>query len=89
MENKSLIKTSPSLSISVSEKLSSYMDLSFRHIALLPNWNSQTGVSNFKAILIDLTRVESELDPQVANWRALEGYARLELEYDQIKSAIQ
>jgi hypothetical protein len=72
----------------ISTKLSSHMDLSFRHIALLPKWNSQTGIYDFQAILIDLTRVESELDPQVAHSRALEGYARLESELDQIKKAI-
>ena len=71
----------------VSEKLSSHMDLSFRHVALLPKWNTQTGVYHFQPILIDLTRVESELDPQVANSRAHEGFARLELEFEQIKSA--
>lgn len=73
----------------ISTKLSSHMDLSCRHIALLPKWNSQKGVYDFQAILIDLTRVESELDPQVSNSRALEGYARLELEFNQIKSASQ
>jgi len=72
----------------VSEKLSSHMDLSFRHVALLPKWNSQKCVYDFGAILIDLTRVESELDPQVANSRALEGYAKLKLELDQIKANI-
>jgi hypothetical protein len=72
----------------ISTKLSSHMDLSLRHIALLPKWNSQTGIYDFQAILIDLTRVESELDPQVAHSRALEGYARLESELDQIKKAI-
>jgi hypothetical protein len=63
------------------------MDLCFRHVALLPKWNNETQVYDLQAILIDLTRVESELDPEVANSRALEGYARLELEFNQIKSA--
>ncbi|EGF82389.1 hypothetical protein BATDEDRAFT_22851 [Batrachochytrium dendrobatidis JAM81] len=71
----------------VADKLSSHMDLCFRHVALLPKRNSQTDFYDFQAILIDLTRVESELDPQVAHSRAAEGYAKLELELDQIKKA--
>ncbi|KAI8899855.1 hypothetical protein BC833DRAFT_647552 [Globomyces pollinis-pini] len=70
----------------VSEKLSSHMDLSFRHIALLPRWNSETDMYDFQAILIDLTRVESELDPQVAQSRAAEGLEKLTIELDQINS---
>ena len=69
----------------VAGKLSSHMDLCLRHVALLPKWNNQTGVYNFQAILIDLTRVESELDPHVANSRAIEGYAKLEYELVQIE----
>jgi hypothetical protein len=72
----------------ISQKLSSHMDLCLRHIALLPRWNSQTGFYNFQAILIDLTRVESELDSQVANSRAMEDYAKLQLELAQIKSKL-
>ena len=67
----------------VADKLSSHMDLCFRHVALLPKWNSQTGVYDLQAILIDLTRVESELDPQAAHSRAADGYAKLELELGQ------
>ncbi|KAJ2999247.1 hypothetical protein HDV02_003341 [Globomyces sp. JEL0801] len=70
----------------VSEKLSSHMDLSFRHIALLPRWNSETDMYDFQAILIDLTRVESELDPQVAQSCAAEGLEKLTIELDQINS---
>ena len=63
------------------------MYLKFRHVAHLPKWNSQTCVHNFQAILIDLTRAESELDPQIARLRAVEGLATLAIELDQIKNS--
>jgi hypothetical protein len=39
---------------------------------------------DFKPILIDLTRVESELNPQVAQLRAVVGLAKLKTELDHI-----
>jgi hypothetical protein len=44
-------------------------------------------VHNFQAILIDLTRAGSELDPQVAKLRAVEGLATLAIELYQIKNS--
>jgi hypothetical protein len=69
----------------VSDKLSSHMDLSFRHVALLPRWNNQTCMYDFQAILIDLTRVESDLNPEVAQSRAEKGLTKLKIELDHIK----
>ena len=69
----------------VSDKLSSHMDLSFRHVALLPRWNNQTCMYDFQAILIDLTRVESDLNPEVAQSRAENGLTKLKIELDHIK----
>lgn len=80
-----LLAAKQALSV-VSERLCSHMDLYFRHVALLPKWNSQTCVYDFQAILIDLTNVESELNPQVAKLHAVEGLAKLEVELDQIKN---
>ena len=83
-QNSPLLAAKQALSV-VSEKSCSHMDLSLRHVALLPKWNSQSCVYDFQAILLDLTRVESELNPQVAKSRAVEGLTNLEIELDQIK----
>ena len=83
-QNSPLLAAEEALSV-VAEKSCSHMDLSFRHVALLPRWNSQTRMYDFQAILIDLTRFESELNPQVAQLRAAEGLAMLKIELDQIK----
>ena len=84
-QKEPLLAAKEALSV-VSEKSCSHMDLSLRHVALLPKWNRQSCVYDFQAILIDLTRVESELKPEVAQLRAVEGLAKLEIELNQIKN---
>jgi hypothetical protein len=78
-----LIGTKEAL-LSISQKATSHMDICLRHIALLPIWNRETEVYDFKTILIDLTRVESDLDPDVAHARALEDYSILQSELNQL-----
>jgi hypothetical protein len=85
MYQKSPLMAAEQALSAISGKLSSHMDLCFRHVALLPKWNNETQVYDLQAILIDLTRVESELDPEVARSRAIAGLAKLKSELESLR----
>jgi hypothetical protein len=61
---------------------SAHLDISLRHIALLPKWNHGTKMYDFQAILIDLSRVDSGLDLESAQLSAQKALELLRNEFE-------
>ena len=55
-QNNPILAAKKALSV-LQEKLIKHEDLEWRHLALLPQWNNETGLYDLKPIFIDLTRV--------------------------------
>ena len=72
----------------VCSRNSSHLDISFRHIALLPKWNNGTNMYDFQAILIDLSRVHSGQDVESTQLSAQNALESLKNEFENINTNI-
>lgn len=71
----------------MAQKLAEHNDLEFRHVALLPVFNDQTKLYDFKPILIDLTRISKNLSADYALKAANDGLEKLTNQLKKLQGA--